>query len=65
MRNKLKVRDEITEVTYHRNPTVSEIKFGYGAIHYRDFDLKDCIDKEGYVKMIFKSKDDGLIYSCR
>ena len=65
MKNRLKVRDEITEVTYHRNPTIGEIKFGYGAIHYRDFDLKDCIDKEGYVKMIFKSKDDGLIYSCK
>lgn len=25
-------------ITAHRNPTPAEIKFGYGAIHYADFD---------------------------
>jgi hypothetical protein len=65
MINKLAIRKGITEVTYHRPPTKSEIKFGYGAIHYRDFDLNECLDKEGYLKMIFKSKDDGLIYFSR
>lgn len=31
-----------TTITYHRNPTKSEIKFGEGAIHYKDFTLDEC-----------------------
>jgi hypothetical protein len=27
---------------YWRNPTKEEIKFGYGAIHYRSFDFESC-----------------------
>ena len=33
------VIDGIQYVTYHRNPTPSEIAFGYGAIHYRHFPI--------------------------
>lgn len=33
------------KVTYHRQPTKSEIKFGEGAIHYKDFD-KTFVTKE-------------------
>jgi len=32
-------------VKYHRNPTKAEIKFGYGAIHYRSFPAGECINK--------------------
>jgi hypothetical protein len=47
--------------TYHRPPTDSEIKFGHGATHYRDFELKDVIDKKGNKKKWFVA-DDGLRY---
>lgn len=49
-------------VTYHRNPTQSEIKFGYGATHYRDFELADCLTDDGRLKKWFVAKDDGLRY---
>lgn len=48
-------------VTYHRSPTRSEIAFGYGATHYRDFELADCLNKEGAIKKWIKA-DDGLRY---
>lgn len=38
-------------VEYHREPTKAEIKFGYGAIHYKDFPIKQVI----------KTNDFGLI----
>jgi len=37
-------------ITYHRNPTKSEIKFGEGAIHYCDFDLNICVKPDGNYK---------------
>lgn len=56
------VRKEIKTVPYFRNPTKAEIKFGYGAIHYRDFDIEDCFDSNGYLKNTIVAKNDGLIY---
>lgn len=48
-------------VTYHRQPTKYELKMGYGAIHYADFPLIDCINpKTGNIKKWLKS--DGLRY---
>ena len=35
-------------IEYWRKPTKEEIKFGYGAIHYREFDFDTCFDKNGY-----------------
>ena len=35
-------RKGIETLPYWRNPTKAEIKFGYGAIHHRDFDIEDC-----------------------
>ena len=29
-------------ITYHRNPTEGEIKFGHGATHYKEFALNEC-----------------------
>lgn len=47
---------------YLRKPTKSEIKFGHGAIHYRDFDFEKCFDEDGNQKLKVKASDDGLIY---
>ena len=55
------------ELEYHRKPTASEIKFGYGATHYLDFPIEKCIkgiNKDGLT--IFKKRikgNDGLIYT--
>ena len=38
---RLPVRDGVTVITYHRKPTMSEIKWGYGATHYRDFEVHE------------------------
>lgn len=47
----------------HRQPTASEIRFGHGAVHYRDFTLADFWDyKEHRIKSKIQA-DDGLIYS--
>jgi hypothetical protein len=35
---------------YNRQPTSSEIKFGYGAIHYLDVEEKDARKKDGKLK---------------
>lgn len=40
----------ITEIEYHRKPTASEIKFGEGATHYKDFNLDACMKDNGDYK---------------
>lgn len=47
---------------YLRKPTKAEIKFGYGALNYRDFVFEKCFDIEGDQKLKVKASDDGLIY---
>ena len=37
-------------VTYHRQPTKIEIKFGEGAIHYMDVPERICRKKNGELK---------------
>lgn len=50
------------EVTYHRKPTLSEIRFGYGATHYRDFPIEQC-RKPGTTRLKrLILADDGLRY---
>ena len=49
--------------TYHRPPTQSEIKFGHGATHYKDFDASLCLGKEGKLKSKLKCPEDGLWYA--
>jgi len=50
------------EIEYHRQPTERELKFGEGAIHYRDFNLAQTgITKTGDLKKWFIA-DDGLRY---
>lgn len=50
-------------IEYNRKPTQSEIKFGHGATHYRDFEAIDYLKKDGTIKKRIKAKDDGLIYT--
>lgn len=49
------------EITGHREPTQSEIRFGYGAIHYRVFDVSKWLKPDGTLKRWIKA-DDGLRY---
>lgn len=61
----LKVHDGVKALPYWRNPTKSEIKFGYGATHYRDFDIEECFNEDGSFKLAMRAKNDGLkYYSC-
>lgn len=53
------------EIVYRRQPTMSEIRFGHGAIHYRTFTIADTPEMffaDGSRKRFFKAKDDGLFY---
>lgn len=56
------INPEIKEITYWRKPTKEEIKFGHGAIHFRDFEIQNCINEEGYIRETLKANDDKLIY---
>jgi len=53
------------ETVYRRQPTMAEIRFGHGAIHYRTFTIADTPEMflpDGSRKRFFKAKDDGLFY---
>ena len=54
--------DANNQVTYWRNPTESEIKFGHGAIHYREFKWSECTKADGTLKKWLKA-DDGRRYN--
>jgi len=49
-------------IVVHRPPTKSEIKFGYGATHYKDYNLSAILNKMGNIKKWFIALDDGLRY---
>ncbi len=49
-------------VTYHRNPTAGEIRFGEGATHYKDFALPFCRWLDGSFKQWLVCPLDGLRY---
>lgn len=60
--NDLRVIDN-TETVCSRPPTKQEIKFGYGATHYREFTKTQIgYNKRGELKKWFISPDDGLRY---
>lgn len=64
-KNRLPIREDVKTVAYHRNPTLSEIRFGHGATHYCDFDIKECThlhDGKRYLKAWIVSPYDGLRY---
>jgi len=58
----LPVRDDVMECAYHRPPTKAEIKFGYGAIHYRTFTVAECCHTGTRIKKKWFVADDGLRY---
>lgn len=45
----------------HRKPTPVEIRRGYGAAHYRDFDVAEWLKPNGTLKAWILA-DDGLRY---
>lgn len=49
-------------VTYHRNPTRAEVKFGYGAAHYLEIEREKVTKENGNLKKWFLNKNDGLRY---
>ncbi|MBA4299466.1 MAG: hypothetical protein C0433_05075 [Cyclobacterium sp.] len=49
-------------IEYWREPTPIEIKRGWGAIHYREFPLKLCLDDSGKPMNSIISELDGLRY---
>jgi len=60
---RLPVRDDVTECTYHREPTKGEVSFGAGATHYRTFPVEDCcFPGTRVMKRWFVATDDGLRY---
>jgi hypothetical protein len=48
-------------ITAHRSPTAYEIRFGYGAPHYRDFDVEEWLKPNNTLKKWIKAND-GLRY---
>jgi hypothetical protein len=61
--DRLPVRDDVTQCTYHRPPTLREVAFGYGEHHYRDFEIDLCCHKGTRIlKRWFVAADDGLKY---
>jgi hypothetical protein len=63
MNGRLPLRDDVERVTYHRQPTASEVRRGYGATHYRDFEVSECCwPGTRIAKRWFKAPDDGLRY---
>lgn len=51
------------KITYHREPTTAEIKFGEGATHYKEFDKVDVRKPNGELKKWVKCPYDGLRYN--
>ena len=62
MANFLPFRDDVMIITAHRKPTPSEIRFGYGATHYRDFPVDLWRHASGKPKRWIKAPDDKLRY---
>lgn len=50
-------------VEYSRKPTMAEIAFGYGALHYRSFILREVVGNNGQIKKRLFAKDEGVWYS--
>lgn len=60
---RLPVRDDVETVTYHREPTAAEIRFGHGATHYADFTVEEAAwPGTRILKRWFVSPHDGLRY---
>jgi len=64
MIHKSQIINKTYVLEYWRKPTKSEIQFGYGVIHYKDFNFDNCFDENGFLKEKVKSTYDNLIYYC-
>jgi hypothetical protein len=60
--NPLSINKGVKKLTYYREPTAWEIKFGYGAIHYKEFSVERSLNAFGHIKKKIKCTEDGLIY---
>lgn len=49
-----------TTVEYYRPPTPLEIKLGYGAIHWVEFDIAYCTKPDGTLKKWVRCPCTGL-----
>lgn len=63
LEHRLPVRDDVTEVEYHRSPTKSENLRGEGAVHYRTFPVEACcFPGTRILQRWFVASDDGMRY---
>lgn len=60
--HRLPLRGDVQAVTYHRAPTPAEVRFGYGATHYRDFAPEECCHPGTRIAKRWILADDGLRY---
>jgi len=54
--------DPDRSITAHRNPTPSEIRFGHGATHYKEFPRSLWAKANGDLKQWIVCPIDGLRY---
>jgi hypothetical protein len=59
---RLSIRNGVQTLTYRRPPTSSEIRFGHGATHYRDFNPDECCHSGTRIPKRWFVADDGLRY---
>ena len=57
------VEGKLKPIEYSREPTKAEIKFGYGARHYKSFDRSLAVKPDGTIKKRLKCPTDGLWYT--
>lgn len=62
MKYRLSARDDVVSAVYHRKPTGWELRFGYGAIHYRTFPIDKCCRAGTRILKRWFVADDGLRY---
>lgn len=48
--------------TFHRQPRPGDVNFGYGAMHYKDFERSQCYKANGELKQWLVCPVDGLRY---
>lgn len=61
-KSKMPVNPEVCEVTGHRKPTNYEVRFGYGATHYKTFKVDLWLKPGGFLKCWIVCPVDGLRY---
>lgn len=62
LRGRLQVREEVKTLEYWRKPTPYELRFGEGAVHFREFDIAKACHKGTRIPKNWLVADDGLRY---